>query len=138
MVAAGTGWSTLFHLHVAELAGHSSFSTKKLAVGKDACTYSLGNIYDDKIVHPVAFSEPDLGESAGVGDIVHLNAQACGSLDTLLDGQHLGVARAEREDQVGTWGVATGSRNPQASRRSPGQSRTAPCQRPAYVWRSPT
>src|SRR5258708_30721103 len=69
------------HLDVAKLSGHAVRAAKQLPIGEDSGSNSLRDVDDDEVVQAVTVAEPDLGECAGVGYVVHLDVQAGGALN---------------------------------------------------------
>ena len=97
--AAGAGRAVGLHLDVAELAGHAVLAAQQAAVGEDAGADAFGDVDGDDIVRAVAVAEPDLGERAGVGGVVHLDPQAGGALDARVEAEHR-PAQVGSEDEL--------------------------------------
>src|SRR5260370_23666731 len=87
------------HLDVAKLSGHAVRAAKQLPIGEDSGSNSLRDIDDDEVVQAVAIAEPDLGEGAGVGYVVHLDVQAGGALNAGFDARYRPV-QVGGEDEV--------------------------------------
>ncbi len=86
--AAAAEWTVGLHLDMAKLSGHAVRAAKQLPIGEDSGSNSLRDVDYDEVVQAVAIAEPDLGERAGVGYVVHLDVQAGGALNAGFDARY--------------------------------------------------
>jgi hypothetical protein len=99
MAAAAAERAVGIHLDVAELSGHTIGAAQQPPVGEDAGPNAFGDVDHDEVADAIAIAEPDFGQGAGVGDIVHFDTKAGGTLDARFDAQYRPV-EVGREDEL--------------------------------------